>query len=121
MKVEYKAIIRGEESQLFSLIKVGDIVSKEADLETMLLRGGLISCCEGMSAAINSSNIIFDWKVCCNFHANWSEGAGEDIGIDFCPFCGEPITLEEIKRVRRVKQLKIIPEKTIDEWVEEDI
>lgn len=121
MKVGYKTILRGEESQLFPFSKIGDIMAQEAELEDMLSSGTLTPCCESMKDAINDGNIIFDWKVCCNFNARWSEGEGENLSIDFCPFCGEPITLEEIKRVKRVNRPKIIPAKTVDDYVEEEI
>lgn len=121
MKVGYKTILRGELSQLFPSSQIGDIIAKEADLEYMLSSGTLTPCCEKMRDSIKDANIIFDWAVCCNFNARWSEGEGENVSIDYCPFCGEQITLEEVKRVKRVNRPKTIPAKTVDNWIEEEV
>ncbi len=121
MKVGYKTIIRGEESKLSPHLQTVDFENKEAYLNDMLFHETLVPCCERMKAAIEDDNIVFDQGVCCNFNARWSEGEGDNLDINFCPFCGEKIILEEIKRVRMVNNPITIPAKRVDNFVEEEV
>jgi len=108
LKVGYKAVV----------FENGDI-DKEASLDFMVARGAVTPCCDQMSQGMKYRNIVFeDDGVCCHFNLDWSDGEGEYKVINFCPFCGEPITLEEIKRVKKVNHPIT---KTIDHYVEEEI
>ena len=118
MKVEYKAVIRAEIKEHDSHhAQTGEVTKKEAYLKDMLFNETLVPCCRGMGAAIEDDNIVFDHGVCCNFNARWSEGEGDNLDINFCPFCGEKIILEEIKRVRMVNNPITIPAKRVDNFV----
>lgn len=110
MKAVFKVRIKGEH------------IEKVAYLDNMLRKEELTPCCERMKDAILDENIFFDGeedngKVCCNFHDAWSDG---DIwSIDFCPFCGEAIVLEEGERIKMVNHPKRVPGYMVDNWVEE--
>ena len=108
MKVGYKAVV----------YENGDI-EKEADLDYMVAQRTVTPCCETMRKGMIKRNIVFeDDGVSCHLSLEWSDGYGEYQVINFCPFCGEPITLEEIKRVKKVNHPIT---KTIDHYVEEEI
>ena len=107
MKVGYKVIV----------YETG-VIETEADLDFMLARGDVTPCCEQMRKGIVGRNIVFEDGVSCHFNLEWSEGCGEHIVINFCPFCGKPITWEETERVKMVNRPIT---RTIDNYVEEKI
>lgn len=120
MEVTYKAIMSNQVHNVVGSMQPFPMLEDQA------------TCCEDMKAAINErpsqigfdvskshTGDRFDWGLTA-FFRGWGE-EGDEVHIDFCPFCGQAITIKEVKRVRTIKREVVVPASTKTEYDEEEV
>jgi hypothetical protein len=124
MKVTYKTRLKGER------IITGSVIAEMPDeIADCIPVPSLINqkaCCDRMLHAISETPTQIDldwvargkWALCIHFQGY--EDA-DCVPFDFCPFCGERVTMEEIQRTRFIKRVVTIPAKETVEYIEQPI
>jgi hypothetical protein len=130
MEITYKVVLYGD------TIKGSGSGDKSSDILKVVVTPRLEelkACCETMQRELvnNPSHFEFDvpdyfdkttkfkWAFCINFRGYGEEG--DQVKINFCPFCGQPITYKEVSRVTLVGKEHHIPEQTIINYHEEPV